>query len=367
MRLNNRIRLHILTGFLGSGKSTLLRRYLHGSAFAPQVAVLINEFGTVAIDHTLVRAFSNHGRSLAGGCACCDGDAALRESLLSILTQIESGEMRGVEDIVLETSGVSDPSRILGTIAGEMHLAEYLEVSNCVTVVEVGTDARLVGRFPEMHNQIASASRIVLTKGDQHPAYASEGTASLVRSINPLAEIVIMDEHTDLAPLFAPATAPQGIPALARDHQSKFNTFHLEMDESLTWPAFSVWLTALLHCHGDQILRFKGIIPLPGSMTQALVLQGVRHRVYEPEHIDIDDSHRAAAFGLVFICAAEMEDRISTALARFKKLSAHQAISIPNAEKAVPLKGGQPRWAKDDPEIVQRDAHRPRFFSRARP
>lgn len=326
MRLSKRVRLHILTGFLGSGKSTLLRRYLHGSAVAPRVVVLINEFGAVAIDHTLVRAFSNHAESLTGGCACCEGDAALRECLLSILTQIENGELQGIEDIVLETSGVADPSRILGTIAGEIHLAEYLEVSNCVTVVETGTDASFVDRFPELQNQIASASRIVLSKGDQHPSSASAATASLVRSLNPLAKIVIVDEHSDLSLLFAPAAAPQGIPALTRDHHSKFNTFLVEIDESLSWPAFSVWLTALLHCHGDQILRFKGIIPLPGSHDHALVLQGVRHRVYEPEHLDINDSDGPPAFGLIFICAGELEAAIRTALGRFKELNERKTL-----------------------------------------
>jgi G3E family GTPase len=317
MRLSKRVRLHILTGFLGSGKSTLLRRFLHESAKAPTVVVLINEFGAVAIDHTLVRAFSNHAQSLAGGCACCDGDLALREALLAILTQIENAELAGVEDIVLETSGVADPSRILGTIAGEMHLAEYLELANCVTVVEAGTDAALISRFAEMHNQIASASRIVLSKSDQHTAAAVEATATLVRSLNPLADIVLSDEHMDLAMLFAPAHGPREIPALPRDHQASFNTFHVDIDETLSWPAFSVWLTALLHCHGDRILRFKGVIPLPGSTAHALVLQGVRHQVYEPEHLDVAPSRGPTSYGLIFICAGDLEQSIRHAMARF--------------------------------------------------
>jgi G3E family GTPase len=327
MRLSRRVRLHILTGFLGSGKSTLLRRFLHESAEAPKVVVLINEFGAVAIDHTLVRAFSNHAQSLAGGCACCDGDAALRDALLAILTQIESGELAGVEDIILETSGVADPSRILGTIGAEMHLAEYMDVSNCVTVVEAGTDAALMARFPEMHNQIASASRLVLSKTDQHTAAAIEATASLLRARNPLADIVLGDEHMDLAMLFAPACGPRGIPALPRDHQARFNTFHVEIDDTLSWPAFSVWLTALLHCHGDHILRFKGIIPLPGTAQHALVLQGVRHRVYEPEHLDIAASQDSTAFGLIFICAGDMEQSIRNALSKLKTLTLRSDIA----------------------------------------
>lgn len=318
MRLRNKVRLHILTGFLGSGKSTLLRRYLNESPTAAKMVVLINEFGTVAVDHTLIRSFSNHGQSLTGGCACCDGDASLRQSLLAILTQIETGELLGIEDIILETSGISDPSRIFGTIKGEMHLAEYLEISSCVTVVESGTDANLVSRFTELHNQIACASRIILTKEDLHPIATTEKTLSYIRRLNPLAEILMANTDPNLGRLFEPAKVPRGIPKLSRNHRNQFNNFCIDIEKSLSWPEFSVWLTALLHCHGDKILRFKGIIPLTGSPFQALVLQGVRHRVYEPEHINIDISQEQIPFGLIFICSGDMEKLVRSSFNQFK-------------------------------------------------
>jgi G3E family GTPase len=327
MRLTKRVRIHILTGFLGSGKSTLLRRYLHSSLAPKRVAVLINEFGTVAIDHTLVRAYSNRSQALAGGCACCDGDEALRACLLDTLRQIASSELPGVEDIVLETSGVSDPSRIIGTIASEMHLAEYIDVANCVTVLEAGTDDAFVGRFPELHNQIASASRIVVSKADLHSAEVTRATVELARRLNPLAELQVIDEHSDLEGLFAPATTPKVVPALARAHTSRFETFEVKLDARLTWPEFSVWLTSLLHCHGERILRFKGVIPLPHSQTQALVLQGVRHRVHEPEHLDIDPNKGSVHHGLVFICTGRMESLVRESLGAFADLV--QRIELP--------------------------------------
>jgi G3E family GTPase len=317
LRLASRVRLHILTGFLGSGKSTLLRRYLHECTEPRKVAVLINEFGSVAIDHTLVRAYANHSQALAGGCACCDGDAALQTSLLETLRQMAGGDLEGVRDIVLETSGVSDPSRILGTIAAEMHLAEYIDVVNCVTVVESGTDEEFIGRFPELHNQLACASRIVVSKADLRSAETTHTTVALVRKLNPLAEVVVADVRASLDNLFAPAATRKDIPALSREHNNKFHTFQVSLASHISWPEFSVWLTAMLHCHGERILRFKGVIPLPSTRTQALVLQGVRHRVYEPEHLDLDPERAPVHFGLVFICTEPMEDAILASLQSF--------------------------------------------------
>lgn len=331
MRLTKRVRLHILTGFLGSGKSTLLRRYLHETPTPRRVAVLINEFGAVAIDHTLVRAYANYSQSVAGGCACCDGDAALRACLLETLRQMTSGELEGIEDIVLETSGVSDPSRILGTVTTEMHLAEYIDVANCVTVLESGATEEFLGRFPELHNQLACASRIVVSKADLQSAEVTQATIAMARKLNPLAEVVVADVKSSLDGLFAPAVTPKDVPALPREHNSRYQTFQVPLKGDLSWPEFSVWLTALLHCHGERILRFKGVIPLPGAASQALVLQGVRHRVYEPEHLALDAGREPVHYGLVFICTEPMEDVIAASLSNFtvlaKRVSARPVVA----------------------------------------
>jgi len=56
----------VLTGFLGSGKTTLLDRLVRDKRFS-DTAILVNEWGEVAIDHALVRASSDNVVVLAGG------------------------------------------------------------------------------------------------------------------------------------------------------------------------------------------------------------------------------------------------------------------------------------------------------------
>ncbi len=320
MRLRSRVRLHVLTGFLGSGKSTLLRAYLHAKDHGIRTAVLINEFGAVAIDNALVRSVSPYAQTLTGGCACCTVDRALIEALIAILTQIESGETPKVTDIVLETSGMADPSRIIGTIADEINLAEYLEIANCVTCVEAGTDAAQPKRYPEIGNQIACASRLVLTKTDLTTAAAALATARLLNEMNPLAEIrYATDFRVGSADLFAPSKGPNHSPPLPRTHGSRLKAFQIDLDTRMGWTAFSVWLTALMHRHGDKILRFKGVVPLERT-GRALVLQSVRHRVSEPEHLDLASADDGIGFGLVFICDGDFEMRVRLSMQKFQDL-----------------------------------------------
>ena len=321
MRLRERIRLHVLTGFLGSGKSTLLRSYLRNEEMRRRTTVLINEFGAVAIDHALVRSVSPHAQSLAGGCACCSVDRALVDALLSILTDIESGRTPGITDIVLETSGMADPSRIIGTISSDITLAEYLHIASCVTCVEVGTPSSLMDRYPEMRSQIACASRLVLTKPDLYPPGAAAETVGLLASMNPIADVRMATEFAGAAHhLFSAAHGvPQATSTRAGPH-SQLHTFQTSLDSTLGWPAFSVWLTALMRRHGDRILRFKGVIPLPLA-GHALVLQSVRHRVSVPEHLELAADADGSGFGLVFICDGDCEAPIRVSLDRFRALA----------------------------------------------
>ena len=46
--------VNIITGFLGSGKTTLLQRLLRSPQLS-DVAVLVNEFGEVGLDHHLLQ------------------------------------------------------------------------------------------------------------------------------------------------------------------------------------------------------------------------------------------------------------------------------------------------------------------------
>ena len=68
MPLESPLPVTLLTGFLGSGKTTVLN---HLVRMLPRTAILMNEFGEVALDHLLLEKMDGPIAPLSGGCVCC--------------------------------------------------------------------------------------------------------------------------------------------------------------------------------------------------------------------------------------------------------------------------------------------------------
>ena len=102
----------ILTGFLGSGKTTLLNRALRDPAMA-NTAVVINEFGEVGLDHMLAAQSDDTIMVLENGCLCCTVFGDLVTTLNNLYHAREAGEVPRFDHVVIETSGLADPSPLI--------------------------------------------------------------------------------------------------------------------------------------------------------------------------------------------------------------------------------------------------------------
>jgi G3E family GTPase len=104
----------LLTGFLGSGKTTLLNHLIRDPGMG-RVAVIINEFGDIGLDHDLVEESTEEMVLLQSGCLCCTIRGDLVTAMLALLRRQALGEV-AFDRAMIETTGLADPGPILNTL-----------------------------------------------------------------------------------------------------------------------------------------------------------------------------------------------------------------------------------------------------------
>lgn len=308
---DSRTQVHVLTGFLGSGKTTLLKALLADPALA-ETAVVINEFGEIALDHLLVREVSEGAVVLRNGCVCCSIRTDLQETLRDLQAKRAEGAFPPFARVILETTGLADPMPIVATLLADPVLRHQFRLGTVVATVDAVNGLSQLDTQPESVKQAAIADRLVLTKTDLLADGAGQERLDVLRrrleQINATAPIMqavqgvgISHEifgadlsHAEgrrqeishwLAAESRIRSHDQPPHAHAHDHEGAVRSFSLRFSEPMDWTVFGVWLTMLLHRHGDRILRVKGLLNIAGA-DAPVVVHGVQQIVHAPVHLD---------------------------------------------------------------------------------
>jgi G3E family GTPase len=285
---DGRMKLTVLGGFLGAGKTTWLRHQLHHGVLRDAL-VVVNEAGDVPVDNALLTR-SSRLAVLAGGCACCDR----RDALIALLREVCDARISGAattELIVLETSGFADPGAIVNAIRTDPVLLHHILVGEIVVAVDALHGLDQLRREPLGRRQVEVADKLVVTKVDAvSPQEELLSLLGTLRSLNPGAVIsgASLGNVADLPDFGAEAAVT--LSELSAADAAPIMAATLDIDDSIDWAAFSLWLSALLHARGDDIMRVKGVVRTPAGR---LLLQSVRRVVQSPEILPDDGSeHR---------------------------------------------------------------------------
>ncbi len=332
--------VNIITGFLGSGKTTLLQRLLRSRELS-DVAVLVNEFGEVGLDHHLLQGVAESTLLLENGCVCC----AVRGDLQKAMRDLVSGRMRGdipnFRRVVVETSGLADPAPITYTLLSEAVLRHHFRLSGIITTIDAVNGATQLDRFAEAVKQVSMADRLVVTKTDLAEEASIMALQAKLRTFNLSAQILqatdvgedfhwlLTDDIYDPDGKFREASRWSAVEVRGGDsheHTADVRSFAVIFDLPLDWTAFGVWVSMLLHRHGADILRLKGLLNVEGVPTPVLV-NGVQHIVHPPSHLETwPDADRRSR--LVFIVRGLSCAPIEHSLAVFNDL-VNRPVALP--------------------------------------
>jgi len=280
-----RIPVTVVTGFLGAGKTTLVRHFLetpegHGTA------VLVNEFGEAGIDDALLRNSTEKTVLLGNGCLCCNFRSDLQVALHRLVVDRERGVIPHFGRIVIETSGLADPSPILTTFATDRALGGEFFVEAVITVIAAADGIKTVAKFAEARRQIMLADRIVISKTDIADDDAVDALTGRLRELNPRARVIAADYgRLDPGWIADAASAHDGAAFLAEaaevEHTDKVRSFTLTENAPIAWEPFARAMETLIALRGADLLRVKGLINVAGCKGP-VVVQFVQHIAHPP-------------------------------------------------------------------------------------
>ena len=332
--MSSAIPMTVLTGYLGSGKTTLLKRLLADPAMSG-TAVIINEFGAEGLDDALIEKTDEDTVLLPSGCVCCTVRGDLVAALAKLHKQSMWGEIPPMRRIVLETTGLADPTPIVHTLMTDESVYRIYQLDGVVTTVDAEHGLAELDRAFEPAKQIAIADRIVMTKTDLVAPAIVERLEGRVRALNRAAEILRVVKG-DVAPArliglgaHEPALAGSDANAWLADdrhaapaahaphvhgpdcghdphehehehehdqacepgcdhpdhhhgHLHGVASYSLVFDEPLDGNALSLALQTMATAYGDKLLRVKGIATVEGQ-SKPFVVHGVQHIFYPPD------------------------------------------------------------------------------------
>lgn len=339
--ISQRVPVAVLTGFLGSGKTTLLRRLLTDPTMS-KTAVLINEFGEIGLDHLFVRSVVEGAVVLQNGCVCCTLRTDLQQGLRDLIDGRADSAFPEFERIVIETTGLADPAPIAQTLLIDPMLRHQVRLANIITTVDGMHGVAQLGSHAEALRQAAIADRLVVTKTDLISPEQFEAVSRALLRLNPTSRL--FDVHSDqfdassllVEGIADPASKLKEVrhwldAAAGHDdhhhgeadghnhhgtiHSPDIRSFSLRVEEAMDWTAFGIWLTALLHRHGEKVLRVKGLLNVSDALGP-VALHGVQHVIHPPVHLDAwPDKDRASR--LVFVVQGIEPAALERSLAKF--------------------------------------------------
>jgi G3E family GTPase len=252
--MQSRTSITLVTGPLGSGKTTLLRHIL--DAYRAKIAIVMNEFGEIAIDTKVVEGKNVRIAELGGGCVCCSLLGEFEAAVKEIIEKIEP------ELIIVETTGLAEPEALV------FNIQEALPQCRLDGVVSM-IDADMLIRFPELGHttrlQIEGADILLLNKIDLVKPTEIEPLERTLRKINPTAAIVRTERcRIDSELLFGigreKKVARFGMwsptPATAHRHQPEFESFAFSSEKAFSQDCFERFADNL----PAAVIRAKGFV-----------------------------------------------------------------------------------------------------------
>ncbi len=284
-------RVYLITGFLGAGKTTFLNRII--DAFPPdkKLTLLVNEFGEIGVDGTLVEGDDIDMMEISKGSIFC---VCVKTDFIKGLYELNSTVQPDV--LLIESTGVANPSDLkkdlkLPIFNNRFQFTEQFCVIDAVHFVDA------YGVYASLEKQIASSTVFIINKTDLASPEAIDETKKVIQQFHPNPSFlettyadIPLEPFFDIAGSVSPASDPHQLkkPDTVRLSDEELDQF---IDDLLDSPDLEITppdtlVSIAYHWQGHDLAQI-------GTLAQALPASTVRAKGF------VEENHRMYLFNYV--------------------------------------------------------------------
>ena len=172
-------RVYLITGFLGSGKTTLLNRIIEKFPRDQKLTLLVNEFGEIGVDGTLVEGDDIDMMEISKGsifCVCVKTDFI--KGLYELSTTVKP------DVLLIESTGVANPSDLKRDLQLPIFNGRF-DFREQFCLVDAGHFMDAYEVYASLEKQIASSSVFIINKTDTVTPGKIEETKKIIERFHP--------------------------------------------------------------------------------------------------------------------------------------------------------------------------------------
>ena len=287
------IPVFVVAGFLGSGKTTFVNQLLN-QALGYRVGMIVNDFGAVNVDATLVEHKVDELVSLSNGCLCCSLSNELDDSLNQL-----TNAGKDLDFILVEASGLADPIQMVELVLAsenpKVHFQDIIYLIDAINFSSLWRDQQY-----RASQGLRVAKVILINKIDTANPDQIAQIETIVREVNPHALIVpTSNAQFDYRLLVDQKNNEQQLKIGQQTHHHSYGDY-TSFDFYETEPLDPLKTTRLLNSLPTNVYRVKGWLNF-GKKAKGykilLQIVGKQHRLRAVELADDE----APVTNLVFV------------------------------------------------------------------
>lgn len=257
----------VVTGFLGAGKTSFINGLLEDND-GRRIGAIVNDFGAINIDASLIETRTEAVVGLSNGCVCCSLQGDLLRTIKTLLASPQP-----VDHIVIEASGVADPAGIIEAImdpvlVGSIRLNAILALVDAQDLV----DNPKRRDDPLWQAQVGAADFVAVNRIED------EARDDLLAQMRQITSAALFDHDREGLPsaLLLDSEIGGHAPAkrLSRFATDRFETFEINGSRPIALEPFQLGIQRL----ALGLLRAKGVLNFAHMPSSSMLFQLVGRR-----------------------------------------------------------------------------------------